>query len=189
MILMNATKILSFVMMMCRREIKCEDMEFGDYLQIRYRNSKIDDTTNERRYDKWFFHNYGRINYHHGCAMGSTSEKVTAQSHQGDYAVTTPGIVNSDQHEDPSLNMNSYFPDYTWEGHNIDKSLKNVVSNEWLKKFSEFGNEIMQLENEYELRIEKKGYILQDILEKCEQVCNGALESWYEEGFEEEEKR
>ncbi|GKE67494.1 hypothetical protein Tco_1521655 [Tanacetum coccineum] len=44
-------------------------------------------------------------------------------------------------------------------------------------------------EYEYELRIENKGYILDDIWEKCEQACGGTLESWYEEGLEEEEKR
>ncbi|GKB52046.1 hypothetical protein Tco_0902799 [Tanacetum coccineum] len=59
-----------------------------------------------------------------------------------------------------------------------------------LLKFSlELENEIMQLANEYELRIRKKGYILQDIWEKCEQVSDEALESWYEKGFQEEGKR
>ncbi|GKB12240.1 hypothetical protein Tco_0846163 [Tanacetum coccineum] len=48
---------------------------------------------------------------------------------------------------------------------------------DYLQISSEFENEIMQLENEYKLRIGKKGYILDDILEKCEHVYGGTLES------------
>ncbi|GKA80135.1 hypothetical protein Tco_0786731 [Tanacetum coccineum] len=82
-------------------------------------------------------------------------------------------------------------------GHtNIEKSLKNIVLNEWvlgsfdtgsnssgisnepysrdLQKYSsEFENKITQLANEYELRIGKKGYILDDICEKGERVYGG----------------
>ncbi|GJR68683.1 hypothetical protein Tco_0014748 [Tanacetum coccineum] len=49
-------------------------------------------------------------------------------------------------------------------------------------------NEIEKLANEYELRIGNKGYILDDIWEKCEQVHGGMLYSWYDDGFKEEER-
>ncbi|GJR60756.1 hypothetical protein Tco_1502918 [Tanacetum coccineum] len=74
---------------------------------------------------------------------------------------------------------------------NVDKSVKNAVLNEWIldsfdvevdfartrndpyyRSLEEctavFDNKIEQLANEYELRIVKKGYILDDIWEKCE---------------------
>ncbi|GJS93289.1 hypothetical protein Tco_0800257 [Tanacetum coccineum] len=74
---------------------------------------------------------------------------------------------------------------------NVDKSMKNAMPNEWildsfelesnfagkgndlysrdLEEYkSEFENKITQLVNKYELRIGKKGYILDDIWEKCE---------------------
>ncbi|GJS30729.1 hypothetical protein Tco_0491349 [Tanacetum coccineum] len=46
----------------------------------------------------------------------------------------------------------------------------------------------LQLVNECELRIGKKGYILEDIWEKCEHVHGGTLYSWHDDGFEEEER-
>ncbi|GJX08960.1 hypothetical protein Tco_0198819 [Tanacetum coccineum] len=51
-----------------------------------------------------------------------------------------------------------------------------------------FDNEIEQLANEYELRIGRKGYILEDIWEKCEHVHGGTIYSWNDEGFKEEER-
>ncbi|GJX11665.1 hypothetical protein Tco_0201524 [Tanacetum coccineum] len=42
--------------------------------------------------------------------------------------------------------------------------------------------------DEYELRIRKKGYILQDIWDKCGEVCDKTFVSWYKDEFEEEEK-
>ncbi|GKB12489.1 hypothetical protein Tco_0846412, partial [Tanacetum coccineum] len=36
--------------------------------------------------------------------------------------------------------------------------------------------------------IRKKGYILDDIWEKCEHVHGGTLYSWHNDGFEEEER-
>ncbi|GJV83792.1 hypothetical protein Tco_1523690 [Tanacetum coccineum] len=51
-----------------------------------------------------------------------------------------------------------------------------------------FDNEIEQLANEYELRIGKNGYVLDDIWEKCKQFHEGTLYSWHDDGFEEEER-
>ncbi|GKB62590.1 hypothetical protein Tco_0918776, partial [Tanacetum coccineum] len=51
-----------------------------------------------------------------------------------------------------------------------------------------FENEITQLANEYELRIGKKGYILDYIWEKCERVHGGTVILQYDQGFEEEEQ-
>ncbi|GJY60716.1 hypothetical protein Tco_0461373 [Tanacetum coccineum] len=44
------------------------------------------------------------------------------------------------------------------------------------------------LANEYELRIGKKGYILDYIWEKCERVHGGTVILQYDQGFEEEEQ-
>ncbi|GKE83061.1 hypothetical protein Tco_1553061 [Tanacetum coccineum] len=172
-----------------------------------YGNSKIDDTTKERRYDERFFHNYRCLNYPYSCEKGNTSKKVTAQSHQGNYAVTSPGMIESNQNDYPSLNIYSYFAnsigespnkpmpkDFSFEechdkGSNPSGISNDPYSRDFKKFSSEFRNEIMQLANEYELRIRNKGYILQDIWEKCEQVCDRTNEPWHEEGFKEEEKR
>ncbi|GKA11963.1 DNA-binding pseudobarrel domain-containing protein [Tanacetum coccineum] len=94
---------------------------------------------------------------------------------------------------------------------NVSKVVKSMVLNEWildsfyvesdfagirndpyLRNLEEykvvFDNEIEQLTNEYELMIGKKGYILDDIWEKCEQVHGGTMYSWHDEGSEEEER-
>nr|GEV86212.1 hypothetical protein [Tanacetum cinerariifolium]GEV89634.1 hypothetical protein [Tanacetum cinerariifolium]GEW06050.1 hypothetical protein [Tanacetum cinerariifolium] len=41
-----------------RRIVKGSCMGFADFLQVRYRNQRIDDTTHERRYYEWFAQNY-----------------------------------------------------------------------------------------------------------------------------------
>ncbi|GKC70895.1 hypothetical protein Tco_1116778, partial [Tanacetum coccineum] len=51
-----------------------------------------------------------------------------------------------------------------------------------------FDMEIEQLVDEYELGIGKKGYVLDDIWEKYEQVHGGTMSSWLDEGFKEEER-
>nr|GFC05093.1 phospholipase-like protein [Tanacetum cinerariifolium] len=48
--------------------------------------------------------------------------------------------------------------------------------------------EIEQLVDEYKLGIGTKGYILDDIWEKCEQVHGETTYPWHDEGFEEEER-
>ncbi|GJS72836.1 hypothetical protein Tco_0705677 [Tanacetum coccineum] len=50
-----------------------------------------------------------------------------------------------------------------------------------------FINEVEQLSNEYELKIGKKGYVIDDVWEKCEQNHGGTTYAWHDEGHEEEE--
>nr|GEX95025.1 RNA-directed DNA polymerase, eukaryota, reverse transcriptase zinc-binding domain protein [Tanacetum cinerariifolium] len=57
------------------------------------------------------------------------------------------------------------------------------------KFYLEFRDEIDQLADEYELRIGKKGDILQDIWGNCREISNDSPESWYKDRFEEKGKR
>ncbi|GJU31445.1 hypothetical protein Tco_1175034 [Tanacetum coccineum] len=41
-----------------RHTVKGSCMEFAYFLQVRYKSQNIDDTTRERRYDKWFAQNH-----------------------------------------------------------------------------------------------------------------------------------
>ncbi|GKF65556.1 hypothetical protein Tco_0192073 [Tanacetum coccineum] len=41
-----------------RHTVKGSCMGFADFLQVRYENQRIDDTTRERRYYKWVAQNY-----------------------------------------------------------------------------------------------------------------------------------
>ncbi|GKD97454.1 hypothetical protein Tco_1381351 [Tanacetum coccineum] len=94
---------------------------------------------------------------------------------------------------------------------NVNKSVENVVLNEWiLDSFDEesspsgmsidpysrnleeyifvFDNEVEQLTNEYEFKIGKKRYILDDIWEKREQVHEGTIYTWHNDRFEKDER-
>ncbi|GJX94171.1 hypothetical protein Tco_0348757 [Tanacetum coccineum] len=94
---------------------------------------------------------------------------------------------------------------------NVEKYVKSAMLNEWIldsfdveadfagirndpysRSLDEykamFDNEIGKLANEYELRIGKKGYVLDDIWEKCKQVHGGTLYSWHDDGLKEEER-
>ncbi|GKC16676.1 hypothetical protein Tco_1013458 [Tanacetum coccineum] len=51
----------------------------------------------------------------------------------------------------------------------------------------EFDNEIELLANEYDLRVGRKRYALDDVWEKCEKFHDTSY-SWHDEGFEEEEQ-
>nr|GEW37034.1 RNA-directed DNA polymerase, eukaryota, reverse transcriptase zinc-binding domain protein [Tanacetum cinerariifolium] len=49
----------------------------------------------------------------------------------------------------------------------------------------EFDNKIKQLPNEYDLRVGRKRYALDDVWEKCEKFHDTAYQ-WHDEGFKEE---
>nr|GEX18049.1 putative reverse transcriptase, RNA-dependent DNA polymerase, Gag-polypeptide of LTR copia-type [Tanacetum cinerariifolium] len=51
-----------------------------------------------------------------------------------------------------------------------------------------FYNKIKQLANEYDLKIKKKGYSLDDVWEKCDKFHGSTVHPWDNEGFEEEEQ-
>ncbi|GJY28646.1 hypothetical protein Tco_0404413 [Tanacetum coccineum] len=50
-----------------------------------------------------------------------------------------------------------------------------------------FKNEIEHLSNEYILRMGKKGYVLDDVWEKCQQNYKKTNEAWHDEEYEEDE--
>ncbi|GJU80463.1 hypothetical protein Tco_1282828 [Tanacetum coccineum] len=108
-------------------------------------------------------------------------------------------------HERQSVDVNHMiFTDFL-------KSVSKAVLNEWVldsfdiktnygrtrddsysRRFDEykevFDSEIEQLENEYDLRIGKKGYDLDNVWEKCEKFHGGTSHPWHDEGFEEEDQ-
>ncbi|GJV68011.1 hypothetical protein Tco_1483520 [Tanacetum coccineum] len=108
--------------------------------------------------------------------------------------------IDSSHQKDPVLSIKSYFPtsssinkdkpqsrNYSFQEWlkarirhtNVEKFVKNVVLNEWIL-------DSFDLANEYELRIGKKGYILDDIWEKCKRVHGVTSDLWHDKGHEEE---
>ncbi|GJV05330.1 hypothetical protein Tco_1338899 [Tanacetum coccineum] len=67
------------------------------------------------------------------------------------------------------------------------KEIGNPYSRRFDKYYKVFNNEIEHLSNEYILRIGKKGYVLDDVWEKCEHYYKKTNEAWHNEGYEEDE--
>ncbi|GJT59420.1 hypothetical protein Tco_1002953 [Tanacetum coccineum] len=72
-------------------------------------------------------------------------------------------------------------------GNEYAKEIGNPYSRDFDEYNNVFNNEIEQLSNEYILRIGKKGYVLDDVWEKCQQNYKKTNEAWHDEGYEEDE--
>ncbi|GKA23440.1 phospholipase-like protein [Tanacetum coccineum] len=129
-----------------RRTVKGSYMGFADFLQVRYGQQKIDDTTQERR--------IGHNNLHE-----SDREFI--------------------------------FNEWILDSYDVEEEYAREIGDPYSRRFDEynrtFNNEIEHLSNEYILRIGKKGYVLDDIWEKCQQNYKKTNEAWHDEAYEEDE--
>ncbi|GKD76403.1 hypothetical protein Tco_1339024 [Tanacetum coccineum] len=66
-------------------------------------------------------------------------------------------------------------------------SYESLACLEFEQRTRVFNNEIEHLSNEYILRIGKKGYVLDDVWEKCQQNYKKSNEAWHGEAHEEDE--
>ncbi|GKF19869.1 hypothetical protein Tco_0068507, partial [Tanacetum coccineum] len=188
-------------------------MGFADFLQVRYGQQNIDDTTRECRYYEWVAQNY----------EFSKHRILTSTTLNDHYPYNTNDPIPTPQRhrERGENNPQPIRPrpcNYSFEewlkiriGHNnLHKSNRKFIFNEWIldsydvkeeyirevgnpysRRFDEynmvFNNEIEHLSNEYILRIGKKGYVMDDVWEKCQQNYKKTNEAWYDEGYEEDE--
>ncbi|GJS14587.1 phospholipase-like protein [Tanacetum coccineum] len=81
--------------------------------------------------------------------------------------------------------------EYLDNGFDVEEEYANKIGNPYSQRFNEykrvFDNEVENLSNEYTLRIGKKGYVLDDVWEKCEQYHKKVIDSWHDVGNEEKE--
>ncbi|GKB32432.1 hypothetical protein Tco_0871833 [Tanacetum coccineum] len=79
------------------------------------------------------------------------------------------------------------FNEWILDNFNVDEAYSKEIGNPYSRRVDEykqvFDNEVEQLSNKYMLRIGKKGYVLDDVWEKCEQYHGRALDPWHNEGF------
>ncbi|GJR26313.1 hypothetical protein Tco_1102545 [Tanacetum coccineum] len=197
---------------------KREEMLFPDLLLINYGNSKIDDTVRARRYIKWCDENNIPLDYPSTSIpyRSLAPRNIINPSHQEDPILSIKSYfpTSSSVRRDKPQPRNYSFDEWLKVkiGHtNVDKSVMNALLNKWLldsfdikadfegihndpysrsldEYTSVFDKDIEQLENEYELKIGKKGYILDDIWEKCEQVHRGTSDPCHDEVHEEVER-
>ncbi|GJV70305.1 hypothetical protein Tco_1485814 [Tanacetum coccineum] len=121
-----------------RCTVKGSCMGFADFLQVRYENHRIDDTTRERRYYEWVAQNYEFDN--------NRTPSTTTVSDKYPY----------------KTNHSTPIPLDEWDtSFDIDGEYAKEIGNPYSRRFDEykrvFDNEVEQLSNEYTLRIGKKG--------------------------------
>ncbi|GJV65455.1 phospholipase-like protein [Tanacetum coccineum] len=77
------------------------------------------------------------------------------------------------------------------DSYDVNEEYAKEIGNPYSRRFDEynrvFNNEIEHLSNKYILRIGKKGYVLDDVWEKCQQSYKKPNEAWHDEGYEEDE--
>ncbi|GJU19650.1 hypothetical protein Tco_1152992 [Tanacetum coccineum] len=75
--------------------------------------------------------------------------------------------------------------------YDVEEEYAREVGDPYSRRFDEynrvFKNEIEHLSNEYILRIGKKGYVLDDVWEKCQQNYKKINKAWHDEAYEEDE--
>ncbi|GJW42991.1 hypothetical protein Tco_0071790 [Tanacetum coccineum] len=94
-----------------------------------------------------------------------------------------------------NIDNHSFYAITTLDAKDNIMPLKEVyareIGNPYSRRFNEynrvFNNEIEHLSNEYILRIGKKGYILDDVWEKCQQNYKKTNEAWKDKAYEEDE--
>ncbi|GJX11975.1 hypothetical protein Tco_0201834 [Tanacetum coccineum] len=83
------------------------------------------------------------------------------------------------------------FNKWILDSYDVEEEYAREIGNPYSRRFNEFNrvfnNEIKHLSNEYIIRIGKKGYVLDDVWEKCQQNYKKTNEAWYDEGYEEDE--
>ncbi|GJT58960.1 phospholipase-like protein [Tanacetum coccineum] len=145
-----------------------------------------------------------------------TPKEITDQFHQEDQILNIKTYFSDFPQLQPSKLQPRDYSYEEWLriklGHtNVSKSVRNPVLNKWVldsfdveidygktrddpysRMFDEykkvFDKEIEQLANEYDLRIGKKGYALDDVWERCKKLHGITLYPWHDKGFKEEER-
>ncbi|GJT19952.1 phospholipase-like protein [Tanacetum coccineum] len=195
-----------------RRTMKGSYMGFVDFLQVRYGQQKIDDTTREQRYYEWVAQNYEfskhrtltstKLNDHYPY---NTNDPIpTPQGHreQGDDELRPirprPCNYSFEEWMKIRIGHNSLhesdsefiFNEWILDSYDVEEEYAREIGDPYSKRFDEynrvFNNEIEHLSNEYILRIGKKGYVLDDVWEKCQQNYKKINEAWHDEAYEED---
>ncbi|GJR26900.1 phospholipase-like protein [Tanacetum coccineum] len=83
------------------------------------------------------------------------------------------------------------FNEWILYSYDVEEEYARDIGDPYFRRFDEynrvFNNEIEHLSNEYILRIGRKGYVLDDVWEKCQQKYKKTNEAWHDEAYEEDE--
>ncbi|GJW80832.1 zinc finger, CCHC-type containing protein [Tanacetum coccineum] len=143
-----------------------------------------------RRYYEWSAQNYKFDN-------DRTLSTTTVSDKYNTYYPTPPTLQNPQADEcipkAPNLGESSCLQPIKPRPYSFDveEGYAKEIGNPYSRRFDEykrvFSGDVEQLSNEYMLRIRKKGYVQDDVWEKCEQYHEETLDHWHDKGFEKEE--
>ncbi|GJV55461.1 reverse transcriptase domain-containing protein [Tanacetum coccineum] len=157
------------------RTVKGSCMEFADFLQVRYGNQGIDDTTRERRYDEWFAQNYEFDNNRTPSTTTMSDKYPYNINHQTPIPLDACDTRSHSTYKGSTSNqdMPNNDPVQSSPKHldfDVEEEYAKEIGNPYARRFDEykrvFDNEIEHLSNEYTLRIGNKGYVLDDVWQK-----------------------
>ncbi|GJS18103.1 hypothetical protein Tco_0412575 [Tanacetum coccineum] len=173
---------------------------FSEKANMECLDNRIDDTTREQRYYEWVAQNY------------EFDAPSTTVSDKYPYKTNYPTPIPLDEWESrchitytgstynqniPNNDPTSFSLEHSELGEKILDSFDveyeyaKEIGNPYSRRFDEykrvFDNEVENLSNEYTLRMGKKGYVLDDVWEKCEQYHKKVIDSWHDIGYREKE--
>ncbi|GKD96888.1 hypothetical protein Tco_1380785, partial [Tanacetum coccineum] len=194
-----------------RRIVKGSYIGFADFLQVRYGQQKIDDITRERRYYEWVAQNneFSKLrtltstilNDHFPYDTNHPILQEHLEQEENEQLPIRPRPCNYSFEEWLKIRIghNSLhesdrefiFNECILDIYDVDKEYAREIGDPYFRRFDEynrvFKNEIEQLSNEYILRIGKKGYVLDDVWEKCQQNYKKTNEAWHDEAYGKDE--
>ncbi|GJW57685.1 hypothetical protein Tco_0104416 [Tanacetum coccineum] len=162
-----------------RRAVKGSYMGFADFLQVRYGQQKIDDTTRERRCYEWVAQNYEfdkhrthtLITLSNHYLYNTNDPTPTPQEHweQGenklqpirprpyDYSFEEWLKIRIGRNNLHESDREFIFNEWILDSYDVEEEYANEIGNPYSRRFHEynkvFNNEIKQLSNEYIIRI------------------------------------
>ncbi|GJT25471.1 reverse transcriptase domain-containing protein [Tanacetum coccineum] len=183
-----------------RQGVKCEGIDFYDWVMIRFGNIEMDSEAKDMMYVEWLVQNYQDPHDDYIDETSTTPDEVTVYIHRSSYGITTPEneYGGSDNYRAPNifLDPDYYFASSTRKSgeeskeknlkvHHCDPDIAFCGTSYHItpsydsdleacpngKEYDDRINQIEQLADEYELRMGKKGDILQDIWDKCGEVA------------------
>ncbi|GJU73825.1 hypothetical protein Tco_1265230 [Tanacetum coccineum] len=186
---------------------------YNEVFGVRYGQQKIDDTIRERRYYEWVAQNCEfskhrtltstTLNDHYpyntnnpiptprGHQERGENNLQPIRLHPCNYSFKEWLKIKIGHNNLHESDCEFIFNEWILDSYHVNEECAREIGNPYSRRFDEynkvFNNEIEHLSNEYILRIGKKGYVLDDVCEKCQQNYKKTDEAWHDEGYEEDE--
>ncbi|GJR35351.1 hypothetical protein Tco_1211035 [Tanacetum coccineum] len=133
---------------------------FG-YNEVRYGQQKIDDTIRERRYYEWEY------------LEQEENEQLPIRLRLCNYSFEEWLKIRIGHNNLHESDCEFIFNEWILDSYDVEEKYAREIGDPYSRRFDKYNrvlkNEIEHLSNEYILRIGKKGYVLDDVWEKCQQ--------------------